>query len=903
MAPVASNIQNIQVHVQTHYPIFSSLQKLLPTNFQVESTIDTSGTYQTELVYGVGVDMQLLQQFLQALNYLPISQRRSSDIDPTAIHLSIGESSASEYNITIKSNTQSFLDTLTNTLGSMVVDAERKMKMRVGNSIQYGGANESYIRLLALQLQILTGEEVELNKSWNDDDQDVWIEVVDPETKGKPVRSWLPLLVSSDSPQFAEQAVSAFKQAGFEQARLAEDSEKATSHQGFMFEPGALNDNAHMPPRHRNRKNRNQNTSTDINDIQTIVQSMLSSESIDNIKFPLGVSSDTDNALPIVHLPIAKCKNGGMMPYGGNFPGAYPVQIRTDDLTLASELGDQLRQMGFAVDTAFVQSSALLNPCLDWGEFNTHILASDLRDTIQNFLNAKGLPNLLPPVVRKSDSKQINIDLPSAQNFPLNKRRYRSIGRQYTVSINLHRSNPHYATIERSLKELGVRRIRTRTGRGPGENTIHFGGAPTALMAEVLTVVQPYMNDEIDMSQYWGDEDTDIYIFFPDLEDEVKPQQEVFDVQKWLGNAKVSSRQPFVGKSLFGLNIGTVTLPLSNRFDHPRTPNQEDFEHYCIDSQTAGLLERISEAVVGRECLLLEGSTATSKTSSILYLASQVGQPVMRLNLSGATDVSEFVGRFVPDESRAGNGWRWEDGPVIKAMTEGYWLILDELNLAEASVLERLNSLLERTPSLLLSEYNDKLIGGEEHPVHDGFRVFGTQNPEHYAGRNALSPAYRDRFHETHVRNPNLNAKAMEEMMTWLVFGRTPKITVNGVEYESSGNGTRTELADIPSMSKFLKSVAIFHASLCAACTSENGGVPKIGADRMGGYSFTRRGLLRLIDFLERHASPDLSDQEMNRIYRLGLVRTYLERVDVHEQHQVVNLMNAAGIGPETWVV
>ena len=108
------------------------------------------------------------------------------------------------------------------------------------------------------------------------------------------------------------------------------------------------------------------------------------------------------------------------------------------------------------------------------------------------------------------------------------------------------------------------------------------------------------------MSQYWGDEDTDIYIFFPDLEDEIKPQQEVFDVQKWLGNTKVSSRQPFVGKSLFGLNIGTVTLPLSNRFDHPRTPNQEDFKHYCIDSQTAGLLERISEAVIGHECLLLE---------------------------------------------------------------------------------------------------------------------------------------------------------------------------------------------------------------------------------------------------------------------------------------------------------
>ena len=100
----------------------------------------------------------------------------------------------------------------------------------------------------------------------------------------------------------------------------------------------------------------------------------------------------------------------------------------------------------------------------------------------------------------------------------------------------------------------------------------------------------------------------------------------------------------------------------------------------------------------------------------------------MRLNLSGATDVSEFVGRFVPDETREGNGWKWEDGPVVKAMIEGYWLILDELNLAEASVLERLNSILERKPSLLLSEYNDRLIGGEEFPVSRHFRVLALKS-------------------------------------------------------------------------------------------------------------------------------------------------------------------------------
>jgi hypothetical protein len=321
-------------------------------------------------------------------------------------------------------------------------------------------------------------------------------------------------------------------------------------------------------------------------------------------------------------------------------------------------------------------------------------------------------------------------------------------------------------------------------------------------------------------------------------------------------------------------------------------------------------LERISEAVTGTECLLLEGSTATSKTSSILYLAALIGQPVMRLNLSGATDVSEFVGRFVPDENREGNGWKWEDGPVVKALNEGYWLILDELNLAESSVLERLNSILERNPSLLLSEYNDRLIGGDEFPIHPSFRVFGTQNPEHYAGRNALSPAYRDRFHETHVANPNLNPVAMEEMLTWLIFGTTPSISVNGVEYRGFGNAASSDsvssVSSLVGVERFIKCISIFHASLCAASSAEKGGVPKIGADRMGGYSFTRRGLLRLVDFLQRHVTNtgmQMTRNEANRLYRLAIVRTYLDRVDQKEHPQVINLLNAAGIGPETWVL
>ena len=42
--------------------------------------------------------------------------------------------------------------------------------------------------------------------------------------------------------------------------------------------------------------------------------------------------------------------------------------------------------------------------------------------------------------------------------------------------------------------------------------------------------------------------------------------------------------------------------------------------------------------------------------------------------------------------------WRWQDGLVVQAMKHGWWVLLDEVNLAEPQILERLNSVLERDP-------------------------------------------------------------------------------------------------------------------------------------------------------------------------------------------------------------
>ncbi len=64
------------------------------------------------------------------------------------------------------------------------------------------------------------------------------------------------------------------------------------------------------------------------------------------------------------------------------------------------------------------------------------------------------------------------------------------------------------------------------------------------------------------------------------------------------------------------------------------------------------------------------------------------GHEFVRINNHAHTDVQEYLGGYVSDE----NGRLvFAEGPLVKALRKGQWLVLDELNLAPSDVLEMLN--------------------------------------------------------------------------------------------------------------------------------------------------------------------------------------------------------------------
>ena len=171
------------------------------------------------------------------------------------------------------------------------------------------------------------------------------------------------------------------------------------------------------------------------------------------------------------------------------------------------------------------------------------------------------------------------------------------------------------------------------------------------------------------------------------------------------------------------------------------------------------------------------------------------------------------------------------------------------MNLAEPQILERLNSVLESEHTLVLTEGDNTVFGpGGDVEVHPEFRIFGTMNPAEYTGRNALSPAFRDRWSLwNYVDLPN--ESQLHAMLRCLVFGEQPSFEYKGYLYQADPTTpVFPNLQEVPEIDTLLLRLATFHHML--STSAGNGGASSaatLGRTRRERYQFTRRGLHALM--------------------------------------------------------
>jgi midasin len=139
---------------------------------------------------------------------------------------------------------------------------------------------------------------------------------------------------------------------------------------------------------------------------------------------------------------------------------------------------------------------------------------------------------------------------------------------------------------------------------------------------------------------------------------------------------------------------------------------------------------------IGKLPILLQGLTSAGKTSLIEHIAKRSGNFCLRINNHEHTDLQEYIGTYMADVS---GKLAFQEGVMVKAMRNGYWIILDELNLAPSDTLEALNRVLDDNREQYIPE-TQVLV-----KAYPNFMLFATQNPPGlYGGRKTISRAFKN---------------------------------------------------------------------------------------------------------------------------------------------------------------
>jgi cobaltochelatase CobS len=108
------------------------------------------------------------------------------------------------------------------------------------------------------------------------------------------------------------------------------------------------------------------------------------------------------------------------------------------------------------------------------------------------------------------------------------------------------------------------------------------------------------------------------------------------------------------------------------------------------------------------------------------------------IQFTGQTGVDTLLGKWLLRDNQT----YWQDGLFTMACRHGFWIVLDEINMALPEVTAALHSALDDRRVLILDEKDGEVIN-----IHPNTRIFAAINPsEDYVGTKEMNAALVDRF-------------------------------------------------------------------------------------------------------------------------------------------------------------
>ncbi|MFD2612220.1 ATP-binding protein [Paenibacillus gansuensis] len=154
--------------------------------------------------------------------------------------------------------------------------------------------------------------------------------------------------------------------------------------------------------------------------------------------------------------------------------------------------------------------------------------------------------------------------------------------------------------------------------------------------------------------------------------------------------------------------------------------------------------------------VLLQGPTGSGKTKLAETLAQWFGMPMHAVNCSVDLDAEALIGFKTLSHDQGRPTVEYVPGPVVKAMTGGELLYIDEVNMAKPETLPIINGVLD---------YRRRLTNpftGEVVEAAEGFGVIAAVNVG-YVGTVPLNEALKNRFVVVDV--PYLQGEALEKLI------------------------------------------------------------------------------------------------------------------------------------------
>lgn len=926
----------MQIRLLSHHLVLaeSVAAALREHGHAVEVRPDT--VFECELRYGPETPLAQVTGVVEQLKPLLPAVGRAAALDGADLELRLGEAKPfGSWEVKLYADGEAIADRLRTRLSALGFrDDGTSVEDVSENVLRYGGAS-AFARQAIRWLLAREGIKVAESKMWGDDDDDVWLYVRDPSFEGRSAKQRYPVEIHGDDYERMDGLKAALGAAGFEQVSVRSlDVERRPS---FRLTPGPMTKDPMAAL-----------------ELREVVEGWLAGQEVDPARFPLRVEEEGGGGHARIELPIGAWAGERLRPWAGAWPDRWEVVIRTDDPAGTADLRAALAERGYTDVRVEALPPSTLGFALRWGAAKGEPEVADWmrglgEGLVDEAARARGYGLSVADTLDDDDPRVIfELPLAAARRMPMADR-VREAARGFDFSLKTP-SPDDVRTLTDQLRAMPWKEFEVET-EGEVDPEIQYGGAPVQLVEHVQRLVERATGIRLPLSKDWGDGDDDIWVHLPRPNQRATADDEgALDLAEWLAfGVEPGQARPLLDVGADRVRIGDLSLPRRQGGDRRLVPTPELFAHYCLDQRTAETLLHVAESVILREPCLLEGETSVSKTSIVLYLAMLADQPVVRLNLNGQTDTGELIGRYVPqdvasalpvdpaelfaaqellesesrmilqraaqegrtlsrveiqqimaNERMVSHPWRWQDGLVVTAMKKGWWLVLDELNLAEPQILERLNPVLEPWPTLVLTEHDNSLIGPGGHPVHPDFRVFATMNPAEYAGRSPLSPAWRDRWRGYRFVQPPGEAE-YHAMLRYLVHGEQPEVVLDGQRWlGEAGAPPMAALAEVPGIDDFLRALARFHAALEEAVGRRGGArAGQLGARRRDRYVFSRRGLLSVMEYL---ASTLATDGGSVRSMRRALARYYLGRVQPGaDQRVVARLLDAAGIGPSTW--